>query len=206
MPEPEFEAIPSNYYRAGLAFGSDPMVQGLGLMVGTFGLTQPLSASGRSSLNSLDNAAPAASGIHPEYWASVSGEVNQHSLMRALRQSNTPEAQATAKLIKRGNVNLRLEPTDIYGQGAAGRQPYGTNDVILSLDKINDPASAAGFAAHETQHFLQKLTPTEYWNNALKYESEAYRWQRRVDQDFPLRDDFEVEQFLKDNPLYPMIE
>jgi hypothetical protein len=35
------------HYRAGLAFGSDPIVQGMGLMVGAFGLTKPVSAYGR---------------------------------------------------------------------------------------------------------------------------------------------------------------
>jgi hypothetical protein len=39
------------FYRAGLAWGGDPMAQGLGLMVGTFGLTKPLSASGRFTPN-----------------------------------------------------------------------------------------------------------------------------------------------------------
>lgn len=143
---------------------------------------------------------------------SVSGSVNeylaskQHSVVRALRQSGSPEALATVKLIQREYVKLRLEPTDIYGQGAAGRQPYGTNEVILSLDKMLDPSSAAGFAAHETKHVLQKLTPSQYKQDALNYELEAYRWQRRVDPSFPLRDDLEVENYLKDSPLYPTIK
>jgi hypothetical protein len=49
------DAIEQGYsYRAGLAFGSDPMVQGMGLMVGAFGLTKPVSASGRFGPNKLD--------------------------------------------------------------------------------------------------------------------------------------------------------
>jgi hypothetical protein len=44
------------FYRAGLAWGGDPMAQGLGLMVGTFGLTKPLSASGRLVSNKADES------------------------------------------------------------------------------------------------------------------------------------------------------
>lgn len=149
---------------------------------------------------------PASSGIHPDYWASVSGNINRPSIMKALRKNGSIEALATAKLIKRGDVNLKLMPTDIYGKGAAGRQPFGTKDILLSLDKISNPRQAAGFAAHETKHVLQKLTSQKYSQNVLKYETEAYRWQRKVDKKFPLQSDSEVYELLKNSPLYPSVK
>jgi hypothetical protein len=118
--------------------------------------------------------------------------------MRALRQSDSAEGAATVKLIKRGNVNVKLVPTDPWKGGAAGRAPFGSNTVYLSLDKLPSPASAAGVAAHETRHVLQKLTQQSY---RQVHELQAYQWQRAVDPAFNLSDDA-ITKFIQTHPLY----
>jgi RHS repeat-associated protein len=140
----------------------------------------------------------AAAMSHPGKLAAESSSVTKESIMRALRQSKSLEGNATAKLIKRGIVDMRLVPTDPWRQGAAGRAPFGTNQAILALDKIPNAKSAAGFAAHETRHVLQKLTPRTY---RRVHELEAYQWQRAVDSSFGLSD-AQILSWLAREPLY----
>lgn len=144
-----------------------------------------------------------ASGIEGKL-AAESGAVSRESTLRALRQNGSPEALATASLIKRNKVNLNFLQSD--PAGAAGRQPFFTKDVNLFLDKISSPGQAAGFAAHETKHVLQQLTPSKYTSNAHQFELEAYQWQRKVDLKFPLNTDSAVTEFLSNSALYPTIK
>jgi hypothetical protein len=118
--------------------------------------------------------------------------------MRGLRQSGSVEGAATAKLIKRGKVKVNLVPTDPWKGGAAGRAPFGSDKVYLSLDKLHSPTSAAGVAAHETKHVLQKLTSKTY---RQVHEIEAYQWQRAVDPNFKLSDSA-IKKFVQTHPLY----
>jgi hypothetical protein len=127
----------------------------------------------RSLRNGLTHLDAAAHGTHPGRLAAESSAVSQQSIMRSLRQTGTPEALATASLIKRGNVNLVLKPS--HPQGLAGLQPFGTRDAIVYLDTANTPARAATYAAHESRHVLQHLTPSTY---RRVHEVEAYQWQR----------------------------
>ncbi len=140
----------------------------------------------------------AASAIHPGRLAAESDDVSQESIMRALRQSGSVEGAATAKLVKRGNVKINLVPTDPWKGEAAGRAPFGSDTVFLSLDKLPTATSAAGVAAHETRHVLQKLTPPSYRRT---HELEAYQWQRAVDPAFNLSDDA-ITRFIQTHPLY----
>jgi hypothetical protein len=89
-------------------------------------------------------------------------------------------------------------PTDPWKGGAAGRAPFGSDKVYLSLDKLHSPTSAAGVAAHETKHVLQKLTPKTY---RQVHEIEAYQWQRAVDPNFKLSDSA-IKKFVQTHPLY----
>ena len=143
-------------------------------------------------------ASKSAASIHPGRLAAESGNVSQESIMRALRQSGSVEGAATAKLIKRGDVKIQLVPTDPWRGGAAGRAPFGSDTVYLSLDKLPSPTSAAGVASHETKHVLQKLTPQTY---RQAHELPAYQWQRAVDPNFNLSDEA-IMKFIQTHPLY----
>ncbi|WP_139116994.1 hypothetical protein [Candidatus Thiodiazotropha endoloripes] len=65
------------HFRAGLAWGSDPMAQGLGMMVGAFGMTRPISAtsrlgpSGASTAHSAFNANRLSQDLHFREASSV---------------------------------------------------------------------------------------------------------------------------------------
>ena len=144
-----------------------------------------------------------SSTIHPSKAASASSDVSEESVIRALRQSRTVEGAATAKAIRRGVADLELAPTDPYGEGAAGRQVVGTNRAIVALDKAPTPGRAAGVAAHEVKHVLQKLTPETYRQS---HEVEAYQWQKSVDKTFPHRTEQEIKDFISSNPkLYSKV-
>jgi YD repeat-containing protein len=141
-----------------------------------------------------------ASGIHPDYWASRNGEVNIHSSIRALRENGSPEALATAKLVKRGRVQVVFKETDPFGGGAGGRKPWGTNQVEVYLDQVVSPRQAGGTIAHETKHVLQNTTPATH---RLDHEVEAYMWQRAADVDFKNATSVEsIVKYVETAPLY----
>ncbi len=116
--------------------------------------------------------------------------------MRALRQSGTVEGAATAKLLKRGKVKLRLRK---FGAGdkRGGYNFMGENTVYVN-SRLN-AQRAAGLTGHETRHVLQKLTPSTY---RLKHEFEAIQWQLRIDPRFAPWNDADIWAFLKKSPLY----
>lgn len=93
-----------NFYRAGLAFGGEPIAQGLGLMVGTFGLTRSLSASGRLAPNKstspieLLNDGIQGDAIDPAYFARMKAAFERNGGI--IDQST--DAQAYLKM--RGNA------------------------------------------------------------------------------------------------------
>jgi RHS repeat-associated protein len=134
---------------------------------------------------------------HPGRLAAESSEITQESVVRALRQSDTVEGAATAKLIKRGRVNLDL--VDDLGEGVGGEAPYGSSEIRISRSASPTPQKAAGYAAHETRHVLQRLTPNAY---GQLHEFDPYRWQRRVDPSFFLQSDAEVMEALRAHPAY----
>ena len=135
---------------------------------------------------------------HPGALSASYDQVSQASIMRALRQSGTPEALATAKLIKRGRVRTNIVPTDPYGAGAAGRGSYAPGrDIYIATDKNRNAWQAAGIATHETKHILQRVTPQTY--NKM-YELDAYRWQR--DAGFLNMSDGQIKTFINTSPLY----
>jgi RHS repeat-associated protein len=102
--------------------------------------------------------------------------ITKKAIIARLRQVGTPEALATAALIKRGVVQVEILPTDPWGQaGVGGRQPWGTNKIQIYTDVSNTPGSAAGVAAHETRHVLQGITPATY---TRADEVDAFQWQR----------------------------
>ena len=139
--------------------------------------------------------------IHPGRLAAESSGITRERILRALRHRGTPEALATAKLIKRGHINLRIVRTDPWGQGAAGRAPLGSSDIFLALDQLSSPYAAAGVAAHETRHVLQRLTPQTY---RRRHEFEAYQWQRAADPGFNLTN-MELWNLIHTNPLYQFV-
>jgi hypothetical protein len=138
------------------------------------------------------------------FIASFKSQSSEAQIIRALRANGSIEARVTEKLLKRGYTELVI--TNKLPKGAGGRKPYGTNTLEIHPKVLADPKLAAGIVAHETKHFLQKLTPYSYSRNPLKYELEAYQWQRRVDKGYHLRTDLEVHDFLKNSLLYPTIK
>jgi hypothetical protein len=117
--------------------------------------------------------------------------------MRSLRAANTPESHAVAKLLKRGKVKLEILDTDPFGAGAAGRKPWGSNVIQVYRDKAGTAYQAAGISAHETKHWLQKITPSTY---RRIHEFEAYQFQRRAGY-LSLTDD-EIWNLINTSPLY----
>ena len=145
---------------------------------------------------------PAASGgmdVHPGRLAAESTEVSKESVMRALRQSNTAEGAATAKLIKRGKVDMNI--VEQLDPGVGGQHPMGTNQISISKEvSAGNPGRAAGYAAHETRHVLQEPMSTKTYGKYLEFD--PYRWQRKVDPGFFLNSDEAVFGVLKANPVY----
>ena len=127
--------------------------------------------------------------------------VSEASIIHALRQAGTKEALATSKLLKRGIIHLKLIPTDLLGEGVAGRYFFGSSEILLALDKLRSPHEAAGFVAHETRHYLQRITPQTY---RRIHEFEAYQWQRATDATFQLSDQ-EIWQHIRNHPLYKSV-
>ncbi|MET1257438.1 hypothetical protein [Aliikangiella maris] len=126
------------------------------------------------NLKSLDNVAP----IHPGRLAAESLETNTSSLLRALRTAGTPESLATAKLISKGKVNVKMFDSDPLKQGVGGRYYFGTNNIEIYRSAFTNNNQAAGYATHETVHFMQGLTRRNYHRG---HEFEAFRAQGAVD-------------------------
>jgi len=126
--------------------------------------------------------------------------------MRALRQSDTVEGAAVAKLLKRGEIKINISDKILLApQG--GAMPFASNEMIIYRNYAGTPKQAAGLVAHEAEHFLQNLTPALYANgsSALKAELAAYGVQRRVDSSFFLRTDHEALEYILKSPLYPQV-
>jgi RHS repeat-associated protein len=112
----------------------------------------------------------------------INVNINQPNVMRALRQSQTIEGSATAKLIKRGKVSLGIRESPPSGicvhPKAAAYYVYGSNELTLLRPKIANSGQAAGYTAHEARHYIQDragVSPSKL------SEIEAYEWQSRVD-------------------------
>ena len=133
--------------------------------------------------------------------AAESNEVSRESIIRALRQSNTAEGIAYAKMIKRGIINLKIEPSHRKGYG--GLYIFGTNDIHVYTNVANTPTVAAGYAAHETTHYLQRLTRSTY---RRRHEFEAYMVQRKVDKSFPLRTEEAIWDLINTNSAYANVK
>jgi hypothetical protein len=123
------------------------------------------------------NSAEAAA-IHPGRLAADSADVSQASLLRALRQADTPESLATAKLISRGKLEVNILDVDPSGRGLGGLYQFGTKEIDIYGNAFSTPTQAAGYATHETTHFMQGLTRSNY---NLGHEFDAFRAQGAVD-------------------------
>lgn len=138
-----------------------------------------------------------AASIHPGKLAGESSEINQASIMRALRQSGSNEGRAVAKLLKRGN--LKLDIAETHPKGWAGQYAFGENKISIYTNNISTPQSAAGYVTHEAKHYLQNLTPQTY---TRMHEFEAYTWQRNVDRSWPIRTNSDIWNFINTNDAY----
>ena len=146
--------------------------------------------------------AKGAGAVHLGAAAAASSELSQASILRALRANGSPEALATSKLISRGRVNLNVVPTDPLGQGAAGRYFFGTRDIAIARDVAGTPSTAAGFASHETRHFLQGIDASTY---RRIHEFDAYSWQRAADSSLNNWSDAAIWQHIRTHPLYQYV-
>lgn len=127
--------------------------------------------------------------------------VSKESIIRALRQSNTAEGTAYAKMIKRGIINLKIETAHAKGYG--GIYYFGTKDIHIYTNVANTPEVAAGFVAHETTHYLQRLTSSTY---CRRHEFETYMVQMKVDKSFRLRTAEAIWNFINTNPAYAHVK
>ena len=108
-------------------------------------------------------------------------------ILRALRQSNTIEGQAVAKLLKRGKVDydvihssqIPAHYTGLVPNTAAYFAP-DTKRLTLLFDRIGgDAQRSAGYLTHEVRHWLQDRAAI---NTRTKLsELEALEWQAKVD-------------------------
>jgi YD repeat-containing protein len=122
--------------------------------------------------------ADSAVAMHPGRLAAESSDISQQSIMRALRDAGTPESLATAKLISRGKVEVKMYPTDPTAKGAGGRYYFGRDSVEIYQDAFATPMQAAGYTTHETVHWMQNLSRSNYH---LGHEFDAFRAQSAVD-------------------------
>ena len=161
-------------------------------------------ALGQIDLPSSDE--PTAGLLHPGKLAAESDAVSRESVLRALRRSNSTEGAAAAKLLKRGIVDVEFSD-ELLAMPAGGVMPFNSNRMTIYRNYAGTPSQAAGLAAHESEHYLQHLTPMQYrvGIKALEAEVAAYRVQRAVDRGYYLQSDSEVVDFLVDSPLYPQI-
>ncbi|ROZ61487.1 hypothetical protein, partial [Ramlibacter sp. WS9] len=179
-------------------------VAGLGLKgVGALALTRsaPLalralpSAGVSTGLRSGGASAEAAAAMHPGRLAAESGDVSRASLIRALRQAETPESLATAKLLSRGKLDVKIFAQDPSKQGLGGLYRFGTKEIELYGNAFSTPAQAAGYATHEATHFMQGLSRANY---NLGHEFQAFKNQGAVDLGHWSRS-------LSDNGLYDLL-
>jgi hypothetical protein len=135
--------------------------------------------------------------IDPRAAAAASSELSVASLMRALRQNGSPEALATASLIKRGRLSVVISET-AHPQGYAGLYLFGTDYFTLYKPAIGaNPSKGAGFAAHEAAHFLQDISVATYHQG---HELEAYLWQKAADAGFSLRTEADIWAHIWSHP------
>ena len=127
-------------------------------------------------------------------------EITYDSIIRALRQSDTPEGYAVASMLKRGIIELDIQET--HRLGWAGEFKYtitGNRTVSIFTNQLSTPLQAARYTSHEARHYLQKLTRSTY---SKAHEIDAYNWQRAVDNTFPLRTEQRIIDFVNTHPAY----
>jgi len=98
--------------------------------------------------------------------------------MRELRRLGSPEALATAQLVKRG-IKVNFNSTDPDGDVSAHGYMYpGAREIHVNLDRTGARLSdIAGAAAHEVLHTTQNIAPT---GSTILQEIDAYKWARAV--------------------------
>jgi len=64
------------------------------------------------------------------------------------------------------------------GRGAGGRYWFGKTEIEIYKDAFSTPTQAAGYATHESVHFMQGLTTSNY---SRAHEFTAFRAQGAVD-------------------------
>jgi YD repeat-containing protein len=157
-------------------------------------LQMALGAVGLAGLRGM-RAPRGGQGIGAVGGQSSAPSIDMPTLMRTLRRIGTPEAHATAKLIKRGLVDVRFVRSLPPGYG--GMATPGSNVVRIVGRGL--PDEVAGLVAHEARHVMQRVTPQTY---NIGHEFEAYQWSRAVDRTFPHKTDDAIWSFLRQEPRY----
>ena len=147
-----------------------------------------VSGINRGISNAGEGTSSAVSSVHPGKLAAESSEISYESVMRSLRQSGTPEGYATSSLLKRGKAEMILEQGK--AGGILGEYLPNTNKFKLYTSANSSLQGAAGTAAHESMHVLQKVVPGVNYTKSLEYD--AYLWQKAVDKTWPLRTDQQI--------------
>ena len=152
-----------------------------------------------SSLGSVRFNSAAA--INPQRLAAESSTVSRESLLRALRQADTAESRATAKLISRDKLKVNILESDPSGRGLGGLYVFGTKEINIYRDSFSNSVQSAGFATHEATHFMQGLTSRNYH---LGHEYQAFRAQGAVDKSHWVNglSDRKLYDILESHPVY----
>jgi hypothetical protein len=138
--------------------------------------------------------------------AAESTQITKESVMRALRQSNTPEGAATAKLLKRGKVELKIldsVPQSIakqVGTDIRGFKASIGNTINIIKPNLTSIREAAGVTAHETKHWLQ-IRAGQSASSKLS-EFEAFQWSMKVDGTTYPRTTKEIYNMVNNHPIY----
>ncbi len=160
-------------------------------------------ASDASKISEAATVSDAEKVVHPGKLAAESQEVSRESVMRALRQSDSVEGAATAKLIKRNQVKLDIrdavDPKVNISPEAGGYYAHGSDTVSVIKPNAGKPGQAAGLTGHEVRHWLQNQAKQAYTKDS---ELEAYQWSKSIDKTFPHRTDEEIQKFIDASPLY----
>jgi hypothetical protein len=174
-----------NHYRAGLAFGSDPMVQGLGLMVGTFGLTKPLSASGRPVANGRV-------GITEEFAGGTNTFIDDLSPFTGKRvQSGNRAIQA---IINEDFFDLNLMYKPKYS-------PYASTGVTGYAPYYNNPGVQIGSKSLESRFALRDTVIHEELHNRWRYKQDI-----TVNHHYDGKADYTSDLKYRDMKFYSTIE
>lgn len=162
----------------------------------------PLEMSGEI-ISPFDLAGAVMSGTidgpsHPDALRARSGRRSLPSLMHDLREQGSPEAHATAKLLKRGYAKLNFFIDD-QAPDLDGFVYEGQTDgrFFLNLAKMHTLRYQSAAAGHEIAHVMQRIP---VGGTTKGHEFEAFKWQQAISRISVDKNDFQLRQWIDLGP------